>query len=278
MDVIILMLQDSAYAVIAFAFMYIAKKLDDIRTSYSEDYEIEEESNLALAFRVTGFSIAIAIALVGSISSLNESFQDNVIWLLVDGAILVPVLMIARMVNDKILLHSINNDQAIKDKNNAVGIAEFGSLVATGLVMNGAFSGEGGGIPSVLLFAVLGQVCLVVLGVVYEVITPFKVSKEIEKNNPAAGIGLGGMLIALGIILRASIVGDYVSMMADVISFSLCAAMGIVMLLILRKAIDVMFLPHTTLAIEVERDQNAAALLLAQGTVIAVALLIAAVI
>ncbi|HIJ72824.1 MAG TPA: DUF350 domain-containing protein [Candidatus Hydrogenedentes bacterium] len=278
MEVIISMLEDSAYAVIAFVFMFVAKKLDDFRTSYNEDREIEEESNLALGFRKAGFSVALAIGFLGSISSLTEEFVPNVVGLLIDGALLVVIMFAARMVNDLVLLRKIDNDQAVKDRNVAVGMAEFGSLVATGLVMNGAFSGEGGGIPSVLLFAVLGQICLVVLAVIYEFITPFKVGEEIKKNNPAAGIGLAGMLIALGIILRASIAGDYVSMVDDVIAFSLCAGMGIVLLLIMRKAVDIFFLPHTTLATEVARDQNAAALLVAQGAVVAVAILIAAVV
>lgn len=278
MDFMILVLQDSAYALIAFVMIYAAKRIDDLRTAWNEDHEIEEESNLALAFRLAGFTLAMAIGFVGSISSLDETFQENVVSLLIDGVILIPVLMLARTINDRVLLPKINNSQAIKDKNTAVGIAEFGSLIATGLVMNGAFSGEGGGIASVLLFAALGQLCLVVLALIYEAITPFKVAKEIDDNNPAAGIGLAGMLIALGIILRASIAGDYVSMQADVTSFALCAAMGVVMLLIMRKAIDIMFLPNTTLTIEVERDRNAAALVLAQGLVIGIAILIASVI
>ncbi len=39
--------------------------------------------------------------------------------------------------------------------------------------------------------------------------TPFNVRNEIKADNPAAGIGLAGILIALGIILMASLSGPF---------------------------------------------------------------------
>ena len=59
-------------------------------------------------------------------------------------------------------------------------------------------------------------------------------------------------------------------------SFALYAVIGILVLLLFRKVIDWLFLPNTNLATEVARDRNVAAIAMAQGAIIAVALVISA--
>ena len=273
------LLQNSSYALIAFAFMYAAKLIEDLRTrDIDDDKEIEENSNLALAFRRAGINIAIGLSLLGALYGEGSGYFNDLKLLVIDGIIVLPIIMIARKINDVVLLRGINNDEAIVNKNVAVGVAEFGSLTATGLIMAGAFTGEGGGIYSVLIFAGLGQLALVAFALVYQWRTPFDVVEEIKSGNVAAGIGLAGMLCALGTILRASIAGDSAGFSTDLLNFAVSGSVGVVLLLVLRQGIDYLFLPGTTLADEVKRDKNVAALVLTYGTLIAVAVIISSVV
>lgn len=126
------------------------------------------------------------------------------------------------------------------------------------------------------MFVALGTLALYVLYVIYEWSTPYSVSDLILGGNIAAGISVCGLLIALGLILRASIAGPFISWTDDIKSFGESVAFGIVALLILRILIDKTFLPHTNLKTEIVRDKNAAALVLTESVVIGCAIIIAA--
>ena len=276
---IVMLLQSTVYAVIVFGIMYAAKRLEDFRTvKIDDDRLLDQEGNLALAFRRAGLNLAIGFALLGALSGKSSGFSHDILHLFIDGLIIVPVLMVARYVNDVVLLRGIDNDDAIVHNNVAVGITEFGNLTATGLIMGGLFVGEGGNYISLFVFAVLGQLALMGATLAYKWFTPFSLLEEIKEDNASAGITLGGTMLALGIILRACVSGDSMGFKTDLINFVISALFGIALLRVLRWAVDLLFVPQVTLADAVKRDHNSAVLLLTYGTVIAIAVLIAAVI
>lgn len=274
--------QGFVYAIITFIFIVIAKQIADKRTvEIDDDHEVQENSNKAVGFRRTGLYIAYAIAFAGTLSGVSAGFVPDVLALLLDGVVITICLFACRAINDHVMLAHIDNDQEAKKGNLAVGLAECGMYVATGFVLNGAFTGTSEsiwtGIISAVVFFIVGQAALLLCGYCYEIMTPFNVRAEIEKGNPAAGTALAGMLIALGIILRSSIAGPAVGWAADFISFLLYTVYGIVLLLIFRKAVDWFLLPGASMAEEVERDQNVAALALTESSIIAVAIVISSV-
>ena len=196
----------------------------------------------------------------------------------------------SRFLNDFLMLGNINNDEeCIKvfpqpdgsevTGNTAVGMVEAGMYLATGFILNGSISGTGGtffqGIASAVIFFIVGQLALLIFGFLYELITPFNVRNEIKNNNLAAGIGLGGILIALGIILMSSISGPFTGWANDLASFGIYAVFGIILLLIFRVVADRLLLPTTSIATEVKEDRNVAALIVVESAIIAVAIIIA---
>ena len=276
--------QGVIYCLVAFCGIWTAKKFADIRTTeFDDDHEIEEKSNKGVGFRRAGLYIGIGIGIAGALSgNAVHAFWTDLFTLVVDGALITACLFIGREVCDKIMLSHINNDDEVLKGNTAVGLAECGMYLATGCILNGAFSGDGTtelitGMLSAIVFFIIGQIALCICGYIYELITSFNVKEEIKKNNAAAGLALGGMLFALGIILRASLTGDFVDWTTDLTSFTLCAVYGIIMLLVFKKLIDKFLLPNTNLRTEIA-DHNIAAIALTEGAVIAVALIISSVI
>ncbi len=274
--------QGAVYAVITFAFIIAAKKIADKRTiDIDDDHEIQEKSNKAVGFRRTGLYLAYAIAFSGTLSGDGSGFAADVTALLIDGVIITICLFSCRFINDRVMLAHIDNDQEAKKGNTAVGLAECGMYIATALVLNGAFTGTSdnlaNGILSAVGFFFVGQAALLIFGFCYEKITPFNVRDEIKKGNTAAGIALAGMLVAFGVILRASIAGPFLGWATDFMSFGLYTIYGIVLLLIFKKAVDLFLLPDTSIAVEVERDRNVAALVLTEAGIIAVAIVVSSV-
>ncbi len=282
--------QGFVYAVVSVLFIWLAKIVDDWRTKGFDDDVHIDDGNKAVGFRRAGLYLGIAIALSGALGGESKGFWTDLIFLLIDGLIIVGCMFSCRFINDFVMLGHLNNDEeCVKEfeleqgrkevGNTAVGMVEASMYIATGFILNGSISGTGGtfiqALTSAVLFFILGQFALLLFGFLYELITPFNVRNEIKNNNPAAGIGLGGVLIALGIILMGSISGPFTGWTNDLSSFGLYTAFGMIMLLAFRMVIDRILLPTTNLAVEVEEDKNVAALLVVQSAVNAVAIIIA---
>ncbi|MCP4024347.1 MAG: DUF350 domain-containing protein [Desulfobacteraceae bacterium] len=282
--------QGFVYVIICVLFIWLAKSLDDFRTKEFDDDVHIDDGNKAVGFRRAGLYLGIAIALSGALAGESKGFWTDTLFLTIDGFIIIGCMFSCRFINDFIMLGHIDNDkECIKEfshddgkkeiGNTAVGIVEACMYIATGFILNGSISGTGGSflqaLFSAILFFILGQLALLLFGLLYEVITPFHVRDEIKNNNPAAGIGLGGVLIALGIVLKGSISGPFTGWSNDIISFALYTVFGMVMLLLFRMIIDRVLLPTTKVAVEVEQDKNVAALIVVQSAVNAVAIVIA---
>ena len=269
-----------AYAVLAFLFMWLAKKVADTRVAdeFDANYEIEENSNLALALRRGGLYLGIAIGMLGALSGTSTGFLKNVQELLIDGALVTGFIFVAFYINNWVIVHGLDNDEAVRNRNKAVGVVELGSYVATGLIAYGSFTGEGGGIWSAVAFFALGQVALLIIVALYELITPFDVINNVRDGNTAAGLMLAGMIVALAFVINASVTGDFRGWSQDLTSFGVSAGMGIFLLLLFTWPIDKLFLPGTTIRKEIERDKNVAAIAVTVGVRLALALVIGAII
>ncbi len=282
--------QGVVYVIVGIFFIWLVKRIDDWRTKDFDDDTHIDDGNIAVGLRRSGLYLGIAIALSGAMDGSSKGFFLDLIQLLIDGLIITGFMFSSRFINDFIMLGNINNDEecirtfATPDGgktigNKAVGMVEAGMYIGTGFILNGSISGTGGtflqGIASAVLFFILGQLALLIFGFLYELVTPFNVRNEIKNNNLAAGIGLGGIIIALSIILMSSISGPFTGWSNDIGSFFIYAVFGIIMLLIFRAVADKILLPTTNIATEVEEDQNVAALIVVESAINAVAIIIA---
>ena len=282
--------QGFVYAVTCTLFIWLVKQVDDWRTKDFDDDRHIDDGNVAVGLRRAGLYLGIAIAISGALSGSSGGFFQNLIQLIVDGLMITGFLFSSRFINDYIMMGHLNNDaECVKvftladgrkvTGNTALGMVEGSMYIATGFILKGSLTGGGGtffqSLVSAVLFFILGQIALLVFGLIYELITPFNVRQEIKQNNLAAGIGLGGILIALGIILMGSISGPFTGWASDLVGFGIYTVYGMAMLLIFRNVIDRILLPTTTLAIEIKEDRNVAALIVVESAIAAVAVIIA---
>lgn len=271
-------LSSSVFVAIAVGIMYVATRVRSLAFGFASsetDQQIEEESNLAAGLSRGGFFVGIGIALIGAIVGPASSLGHDSLLMLKEGALAVVLLLIAAVIADTVILPGIKNREEIGKNNVAVGLVELGVFVSTGLIAFGSVAGEGGGLFSVLAFFVLGQVALVITVRLYEFITPFDIIAEIKQGNASAGLMLSGILISIGVILNASLSGEFVGWFSGVVSFLLYGASGLALLGGLYWVIDVLFLPNTNLKDEIVRDKNVSAVTLTVCVLVATSFLIA---
>ena len=283
------LVQGFCFALVSIIFILLAKWLDDMRTTNFDDDRHIDDGNVAVGLRRAGLYLGIAIAMAGALSGDSAGFWVDMGYLFVDGFIITGCLFVSRFINDKIMMGHVDNDLecarvfTLEDGrtttgNTSVGIVEAGMYLATGFILNGSLSGGGGtfiqSLASALVFFILGQAVLLAFGLIYETMTPFNLRNEIQKNNMAAGISLAGLLVALGIILKASLAGPFTGWGTDIGGFFIYTVFGMILLLGFKGFMDRFLLPTTNLATEITEDKNVAALVVVVGALIAVALII----
>ena len=151
----------------------------------------------------------------------------------------IILLNVSIRLNDCLILTRCSLEkEIIADRNCGVGLIIAANHVAVGLILYGVISGEGGGLLALLVFWALGQATLILAAKVYDLITPFHLSEVIEKGNVAVGAALAGVLLALGNIVRFAVQGTFVSWSSSLLSFAAVALLGLVLLPLVRLAID----------------------------------------
>ncbi|HST62479.1 MAG TPA: DUF350 domain-containing protein [Longimicrobium sp.] len=256
-------------------WIWLAKWVFD-RMDGGSQAEITERSNLAAGLHRAGLYLAVPLGLTGALSGPSQGLARDLGMLMLDGAVLVVLLLVAGWINEGLLVPGVDNRRAIREGNTAVALVELGGFVATGLIARGAFSGEGGGVASAAVFFLLGQAVLVGAARLYALARPYCGVEEVRKGNDAAGVMVASMLIGLGVVLSASVSGDFTGWGSDLAAFGLAAAVGVVLLLVLLWPVDRLFMAGTNLRAEIERDRNVAAVSVVAGVQVALALFIAA--
>lgn len=293
---------------IAAGLLLIARVLYGRLARYDVDHELTEADNPAVGPAIFGFLAGVTIVLAGLLGTDGAALDDpiGIAWDLSEflgwGLVAIGLLKLSGWLNDKFLLRGFENKkELVDDRNLGVGATLCGSYIASGLVLAGALTGvvDPEVLPaeatradrlmheaqSALVFFALGQVALIVFGLLYRVMQPADVLRAIEEDyvdaegrshggNAAAGIALGGNLAALGLVLFGAARADFVGWTDNLIEFGIAAGVGIVLLALWRVFVDKIMLGKADLAKEIYEDRNPNAALLETASVLGMAMVL----
>jgi len=246
------------YLICAFVLFWIGKLIRDLMaSSYSVREELVEKDNAALGIGIAGYYFGLVLAIGGTLSGPSQGLENDLIDIGIYGLLAIILLNLSRLVNDGLILHGFKiRDELIDDQNAGTGVVVAASYIATGLVIFGAVSGEIGGIVTTVIFWALGQLALVLAGLMYEWITPYSIHDEIEKDNVAAGVAFAGALVGIGIIVFHASAGDFISWTINLQDFAIEVVAGLILLPIVRFISDVILLPGQKLTNEIANQEH----------------------
>lgn len=246
------------YLICAFVLFYIGKLVKDLTTSgYRVREELVEKDNAALGVAMAGYYFGLVMAIGGTLSGPSQGLDNDLIDIGIYGLLSIVLMNLSRFVNDGLILHGFKiRDELIRDQNAGTGVVVAASYIATGLVIFGAVSGEIGGIVTTIAFWALGQVALVLAGLVYEWITPYSIHDEIEQDNVAAGVAFAGALVGIGVIVFHASAGNFISWAVNVQDFAIEVVAGLILLPIVRTIADVILLPGQKLTDEIANQEH----------------------
>lgn len=241
-----------------FILFFIGKLVNDlVHREYRLNEELVEKDNPALALALVGYYMGLVLVIGGTLVGPTHGIFEDLMDLFIYGLLGIILLNISWVICDKVILHKFKmSDELIRDQNQGTGAVSFAVCVASGMIVYGAVKGEGGTIWSAIAFWAVGQVLLIIAGWVYNLITPYDIHDEIEKDNVAAGVGFSGALVAMGIVVGLAAEGDFDSLAEDLPGFLAIALIGLIALPIIRFVTDKVLLPTVNLTDEIVNQEK----------------------
>ena len=280
----------------------LAKLAKDVMTRhYRVDEEIIEKANLAMALRLSGYFLAIILILLGVLYQpitgggwassaeldaaggfgFNQELGEEVLRVFLYSLAGIVALNLVRLLFDRLVLYKFELEkEVVEDRNAGAGAAEFGMYVATGLLIAGAVAGDAGVINEwetalvALAFFGMGLALLVVFALFYELTTSFNIHDEIEQDNVAVGVALGGNLIAIGLVTLKAVFGSFIGWGESIAAFLVFAVLGFGLLYLMRLLIDLVLLPTVKVAQALSEGRNVGVALVQSAVVISAALIL----
>lgn len=282
------------YVGLGIVVLVIAKIVQDLLTPYRINDQLSHKNNAALGLSITGYYFGVITVFLGSLYQPLTVVRDDEwkftgdfgwdvleVFLYALGGIVV--LNVSRILVDKFLLYKFETEkEIIQEQNTGTGAVEFGVYVAVALVIAASIAGTGvevdtewweGVLRSVAFFG-LGVVVLGLYAVFYQLTTAYDIHAEIERQNTAVGVALGGNLIAIGIVAFKAVFGEFVGWSESLASFLVFAAVGFFMLYVVRRIVDLVLLPATKISHELAVDRNLGVAFIVSAVVISAALIL----
>ncbi len=197
------------YVLVSCLMLFGAKVLFDKIAPYDIEEQIKDK-NYTPIIALCGYLIGITLILVGAfVGPATKSIKMDFVMYVLYALAGIGLMNLSSFIASKVMLSKFNNtDELIKDKNIGTAAVHFGVYLATGMIIATCINGEYGGLISSVVYYILGMAFLFIFLKIYDLITPYSIHDELEKDNYAVGIALAGNIIAIGLILAKATLGD----------------------------------------------------------------------
>jgi len=261
METVIEVLKNIGFVIEGTLFLSLAFMVFWFKTKYEGAnlrVLLTEKDNPAVAISLSGFLFGCIIAYTGSISVTGTSFWGHINDVAKYSIIILVLQVVADFIGDRLIFHAFAyKDEIVEKKNTAVAVGKGAVSVATGFILAGAFSVPGYAIWLPIVWFVIGQLLLIAIAKVYQImLTPYNDMEEIKNRNLAAGFALSGVIVAVGYTVGHAIEGEFTSWHIDLIGVILYIVFSLILLWLMRLFTDKVILPQVSINDEIAKDKN----------------------
>lgn len=237
--------------------------------------EVTTVDNPAVSIFICGYYLALFVALSGLLIGPGHEFGADLRDVGIYGVVAIACLLVSILLWP-VFFRIWLRRELFEQKSVGDAVVAAAVLISTGLVYRGSLIGdEPGRIEHVLAFFGLGQLCLFIMSLIYQLITPYDVHREISENkNLAAAFGFAGAIIAFGIILSNAAGGSFTTWGESLRSFAKMAAPVLLIYPIRIVVANGLMLSFRNLNREIAADKNIGAGLIEAVTYVGIALIV----
>ena len=245
---------------------------------------LTEDDNPAMGIAIAGYLFGVfwtVTVLLGNLKDPAHHYEllPDLWSVLLYGGVGIVLLTIVALGTCRVFL-GMGIQEQLAARNVAAAIVVAGVYIATSLTYSGTLSGEGGGFWILLLFFLLGQLALLGITYAFRWLTSYDDVQEIAAGNVAAALALTGLLIAVGLIVRWAVAGEYTGFFRSLGSFLLALLLALVFYPVRQVIVQWLLLGgemhwhNSLLDSEIAHDKNVAAGLLEATAYVTAALFI----
>jgi uncharacterized membrane protein YjfL (UPF0719 family) len=215
--------------------------------------ELFVRDNPAVAIALTGYYLGIVTALAGVLDKVATTWQDTLLLLASYGASAILLMLAGAWVGDRCILRRCDCIREIQvEQNVGAAAVEAGMHIANGLILSAALAGEEGSWWVGVVCWAIGLGVLVLVSLIYPRMAQYNVFSEIrQRNNPAAGVALAGLLIGTGNIVRVAFTPEFQTWSVSLPEYALILALGLVALAVIRWLADLVLVPGVKISDEI---------------------------
>jgi uncharacterized membrane protein YjfL (UPF0719 family) len=237
------------------AFLWSTGKFE----GYDPINEIFLRDNAALGIRYALYTVAVVFALLGIFDRAQG--DSGVVEFSLHALLAALLIHLSRYLNDWLILYDFdNNREVVQEKNIAVAIVEGSTYLASAYIVGGAFYDWESGLWLAVVWFLIGQSLLILLGLLYRVFER-GAFKALDDHNAAVAVSLGGFLLSGGIVCGAVISGPSQGLRQDLLIVAAYVATWIVLMLAAHAIADLLVFRSARLRDEVVQQRNIAAAL-----------------
>ena len=224
---------------------------------------LTEDDNPAMGIAIAGYLFGVFWTVTVLLANLSYELLPDLLSVLLYGGVGIVLLTIVALGTCRVFL-GMGIQEQLAARNVAAAIVVAGVYIATSLTYSGTLSGEGGGFWILLLFFLLGQVALLGITYAFRWLTSYDDVQEIAAGNIAAALALSGLLIAVGLIVRWAVAGEYTSFFHSLGSFLLALLWALVFYPVRQVLVQWILLGgpmhwrHSLVDSEIAQDKNIA--------------------
>ena len=245
--------------------------------------DLLKQENPAAGVVVAAYLLAAAIALTGThFGGGQQETLSAMARIFIEGVAAIILLRLSIWVNDHFILYRFCTMKEIRDDRNlGAAFCVAGSCLACGLILNGALIGFSQnlafGLRDIAIYWLLGQATLVLGALAYQRTTRYDVHQLIEyDDNIAVGITFGALLISLGLIVRAALIGAGLDSLNEELPRTLLLALlGTLGVLTVHAVTTLLITTKVNFEDEVEMHGNVAFSIVTASVNVAIAMLLA---
>jgi uncharacterized membrane protein YjfL (UPF0719 family) len=189
---------------------------------------LTERDNPAMGIAVAGYLFGVIWTITVLLNTLSYDLLIDVRNVLLYGGIGIVLLTAVALGTGRVFL-GMHMQEQLAARNVAAAIVVAGVYIATSLTYSGGLVGEGGGFWIMLLFFLFGQLALLGITYAFRWLTHYDDVQEIASGNIAAALALAGLLIAVGLIVRRALAGDYLGFLPSLGGFLLALVVVVVL-------------------------------------------------